>query len=241
MTGDTGRRAFSDKEWSMASDTQVRDDVEAELDWDARIDSRRIGVAVKDGIVTLSGHVDSYAQSRAAEQAAQTVLGVKALANEILIDLPSDARHTDAQIAQAALDALAVNVSVPIDAVKITVNAGWITLEGPVSTWYQKNAAEEALVHLRGVQGIRNHIVVRPVISERNVQRKISAALHRRAQLDATRIRVTASDGTVTLEGEVDSWGERSEAESAAWQAPGVTKVIDHLVVRATRAWPPME
>lgn len=216
----------------MISDTEVRNNVEAELDWDARVDSRQIGVAVKDGIVTLTGHVSSYAQRRAAEEAAQSVQGVKALANEITIDLTFDAKRTDAEVAQAALDALAANVSVPANAIKLSVNAGWITLEGQVPTWYQKNAAEQALIHMRGVQGISNHIAVQSPISVRDVQRKITAALHRRAQVDATKISVIASGDTVTLDGEVDSWEERSAAESAAWQAPGVSKVVDNLVVR---------
>jgi len=216
----------------MITDTQVRDDVEAELDWDARIDSRQIGVAVKDGIVTLTGHVSSYAQRREAEEAVQSVEGVKAVANDIKIDLPFDAKRTDAEIAQAALDALAVNVSVPPNTVKISVHDGWITLEGQVPTWHQKDAAEQALVHMRGVRGISNNIEIRPQISVRDVQRKITAALHRRAQLDATKIWVMTSDGTVTLEGQVDSWNERSEAEFAAWQAPGVSEVVDNLVVR---------
>jgi osmotically-inducible protein OsmY len=216
----------------MTSDTQVRDSVEAELDWDARVDSRQIGVAVKEGIVTLTGHVGSYAQRRAAEKAAQSVAGVKAVANDIAIDLPFDGKRTDAEIAQAAIDALAMNVSVPPDTVKVVVHNGWITLEGQVSTWYQKSAAEDALIHMRGVTGISNLMTVRPQPSVRDVERKITAALHRRAQLDAKHIRVSAKDGTVTLEGEVDSWSERSEAEFAAWQAPGVAKVVDNLSVR---------
>lgn len=216
----------------MMSDLQIRDSVEAELDWDARVDSRLIGVAVKDGIVTLTGHVDSYAQRRAAEQAAQCVAGVKAVANEIAVDLPFDGKRTDAQIAQAALDALAINVSVPANTVKISVHDGWITLEGQVSTWYQKSVAEDALTHMRGVTGISNLITVVSQASARDVERKITAALHRRAQLDAKNIRVSVKDGTVTLEGTVDSWSERSEAEYAAWQAPGVGKVVDNLSVR---------
>lgn len=216
----------------MTSDTQVRDRVEAELDWDVRVDSRQIGVAVKDGIATLTGHVGSYAQRRAAEEATQSVVGVKAVANEITIDLPFDGKRTDAEIAQAAIDALAMNVSVPANAIKVSVHEGWIALEGQVSTWYQKTVAEEALIHMRGVKGISNHITVRSQPSVRDVQSKITAALHRRAQLDANNIHVSESDGTVTLDGEVDSWSERSAAEFAAWQAPGVAKVIDNLAVR---------
>jgi len=216
----------------MISDTQVRDSVEAELDWDARVDSRKIGVAVKDGIVTLTGHVGSYAQRRAAEEATQSVAGVKAVANDVTIDMPFDGKRTDAEIAQAVIDALAMNVSVPADTIKIAVHDGWITLEGQVPTWYQKSVAEDALTHMRGVTGISNHITVRPQPTVRDVERKITAALHRRAQLDANNIRVSAKDGTVTLDGEVDSWSERSEAEFAAWQAPGVAKVVDNLAVR---------
>lgn len=216
----------------MISDIQVRDNVEAELDWDARLDSRQIGVAVQDGVVTLTGHVSSYAQRRAAEEATQSVAGVKAVANDITIDLPFDWKRTDAEIAQAAIDALAMNISVPSNTIKITVHDGWITLEGQVPTWYQKTVAEDALIHMRGVRGISNQITVRAQPAVRDVERRITAALHRRAQLDANSIHVTAKDGTVTLEGEVDSWSERSEAEFAAWQAPGVAKVVDNLSVR---------
>jgi osmotically-inducible protein OsmY len=216
----------------MSSDMQIRDNVETELDWDARVDSRQIGVAVKDGIATLTGHVDSYVQRRAAEEATQSVAGVKAVANEITIDLPFDGKRTDAEIARAGVDALAMNVSVPSNTVKIAVHDGWISLEGQVSTWYQKSVAENALIHMRGVKGITNLITIRPQPSVRDVEHKITAALHRRAQLDANNIHVSAIDGTVTLEGEVDSWSERSEAEFAAWQAPGVAKVIDNLAVR---------
>ncbi|HTT06329.1 MAG TPA: BON domain-containing protein [Steroidobacteraceae bacterium] len=216
----------------MISDSQVRDSVEAELDWDARVDSRQIGVAVQDGIVTLTGQVDSYVQRRVAEQAAQSVAGVKAVANDIAINLPFDGKRTDTEIARAAIDVLAINVSVPSNSVKVAVHDGWITLEGEVSTWYQKSVAENALVHMRGVTGISNHITVRKQPSVRDVERKIAAALHRRAQLDANSIHVSANDGTVTLQGEVGSWSERSEAEFAAWQAPGVAKVVDNLSVR---------
>lgn len=216
----------------MTSDIQIRDDIEAELDWDARVDSRQIAVAVQDGIATLTGHVSSYTQRHAAEKAAQSVAGVKAVANDIKIDLPFDGKRTDAEIAQGAIDALAMNVSVPANTIKIAVHDGWITLEGQVPTWYQKTVAEDALIHMRGVRGISNQITVRAQPAVRDVERKITAALHRRAQLDANSIHVTAKDGTVTLEGEVDSWSQRSEAEFAAWQAPGVAKVVDNLTVR---------
>ena len=223
----------------MISDTHVRDSVQAELDWDTRVDSRQIGVAVKNGVVTLTGHVSSYLERREAEEAAQAVDGVKAVANDITVDLPLDFKRSDSEVAQTAVDALNFNVAVPANSVKVSVSEGWLTLKGELPTWHQKMAAEQALVSLRGVKGITNNITVRPEISlmrppisVHDVQKKITEALHRRAQLDATNIRVSAAEGTVTLEGQVDSWRERNQAETAAWQAPGVSNVIDHLTVR---------
>jgi len=215
----------------MVSDSQLRHDVEAELDWDARLDSRQIGVAVKNGVVALTGHVGSYLERRAAEEAAQSVTGVKAVANDIAIELPFDAKRGDAEIAEAAVVALQGNVSVPANAVKIYVREGWITLEGQVSTWHQKNAAEVALAPLRGVKGLSNNLAICAQISIDDVQSRITDAFRRRAQLDAKRVHVSALDGTVTLEGEVSSWHERNQAEIAAWQAPGVTAVVDNLTV----------
>lgn len=216
----------------MVSDTELRHDVEAELDWDARIDSRQIGVAVKHGVVSLSGHVGSYLERRAAEEAAQAVEGVKAVANDIVIQLPFSAKRTDAEVAEDAVAALQSHVSIPSDKIKIFVREGWITLEGEVSTWYQKNSAEEALTTLRGVKGLTNNVVIRARTSTIDVQSKIADAFRRRAQLDASKVHVHAIDGTVTLEGEVNSWQERNQAEIAAWQAPGVSQVIDKLSVR---------
>ncbi len=216
----------------MVSDTQLRHDVEAELDWDARVDSRQIGVAVKSGVVSLTGYVGSYLERRAAEQAAQSVEGVKAVANDIAIELPSQTKRTDAEVAEAAVTALQANVSVPATGVKIYVRDGWITLEGEVSTWHQKNAAEVALTTLPGVKGLSNNLAIRSPISTDDVQIKIADAFRRRAQLDAKKIRVVAQDGTVTLEGEVSSWHERNQAEIAAWQAPGVSQVVDNLTIR---------
>lgn len=216
----------------MISDTQLREDVEAELDWDTRVDSRRIGVAVKDGVVALTGHVASYPEQRAAQEAAQSVDGVQAVANDITVELPSEAQCSDSEIAESALIALKLNVAVPANAVKISVHDSWITLEGELASWHQKVAAEEALMALRGVRGITNNIFIRSPITARSIQREIKAALHRRAQVDANNIRVTTADGTVTLEGEVDSWGERQSAIDAAWHGPGVSNVIDRLTWR---------
>lgn len=213
-------------------DMAIRHDVLSELDWDPRFDSRDIGVAVKNGVVALTGHVSSYAERRAAEEAAQSVAGVTALANDIVIELSFEAGRTDAEIAQAALAALKENVSVPIGDIKLVVREGWATLSGEVAMWYQKNAAQSALAYLRGLRGITNNITIRAFASAVEVKGKIQEAIRRRAQTDAQNIEVKAADGAVTLEGQVSSWAERQQAEMAAWQAPGVTKVIDNLSVR---------
>lgn len=214
------------------SDHKLRDDVEAELDWNTAVDSRRIGVTAQGGVVTLTGHVPSYAERRVAEELTQSVQGVRAVANELTIDLPFDSKRSDTEIAQSAVQTLGANVAVPADSVKISVRDGWISLEGEVFAWYQRKAAEDALAALRGVNGIINRIAIRPQVTVQDVQRRIKEALHRRAQLDATTIRISTSDGTVTLDGQVDSWHERNQAEVAAWQAPGVSKVIDNLTIR---------
>jgi osmotically-inducible protein OsmY len=213
-------------------DLAIRHDVLSELDWDPRVDSRNIGVAVKNGIVTLTGRLGSWAERRAAEEAAQSILGVTALANDIVIELPFEAKRSDAEIAESAVAALSSNVSVPVKDIKVVVREGWITLSGEVAMWYQKSAAEAALVHMRGVKGILNNIAIRSFASAVEVKGKIEDAIRRRAQTDAQSITVKAADGAVTLEGEVSSWAQRQQAEMAAWQAPGVSKVIDNLSVR---------
>lgn len=220
----------------MKSDQQIRDDVEAELDWDPSFDSRKIGVAVKNGVVTLSGHVDTYPDRWAAQKAAQSVAGVKAIANEIAINLPLDARRSDSEVAAAALTALESNQILPADALQIAVQDGWITLSGQVKWWYQKNAAENSLRYLRGVRGISNKINIKSPatkVSATTVRSRIESAFQRHAHRDAQKIHVIVGDGTVTLEGEVPTWQEREEAEAAAWSAPGVARVDDRLVVRS--------
>lgn len=220
----------------MKSDRQIRDDVEAALDWDPSFDSRKIGVAVKDGVVTLSGHVNTFPDRLAAQKATLSVIGVKAIANEIEINLPLDAKRSDTDIASAAMIALKSNISVPSDQVKITVQDGWISLTGKVDWWYQKNAAEMAVHYLRGVRGVSNNLTISAPptkVSSSEVRSKIESAFQRQAHLYAQKIKVAVEGNTVTLEGEVPTWQERWEAETAAWSAPGVSKVQDHLVIRA--------
>ncbi|HVY24480.1 MAG TPA: BON domain-containing protein [Steroidobacteraceae bacterium] len=218
----------------MKSDTQLRDDIIAELEWDPSFDSRNIAVAVKNGIATLNGHVTSFAQSWQAQRAAQNVAGVKAVANEIQVNLPGDTQRSDTDIAQACIEALSANVAVP-STVKVTVHNAWINLGGEVFFWYQKKAAEQAVRYLRGIKGISNGIMVKPVveknISEKEIRSKIESAFQRHAHQDANAIRVTVKGSEVTLDGRVPTWNERQAAELAAWAAPGVTRVDDRLVI----------
>jgi len=216
----------------MKSDHNLRQDIEQELEDDPRVDARDIGVAVKEGIVTLSGHVGSYAERWAAQDAARSIDGVKALANEIDVKLLSGNERSDTEIAEAAMSALRLNISVPAADIKLTVHDGWITLTGQVAFWYQKQTAETTIRYLHGVKGIANEIKVKAPVSKSDIKTRIEQAFRRHAQIDADRIRVKVTDGTVTLEGEVESWRERDEAETAVWAAPGVTSVQDRLVVR---------
>lgn len=214
------------------NDLQLRHDVEAELDWDARLDSRQVGVAVKNGVVALSGHVGSYAERKAAEEVAQSVSGVRAVANDIVIELPASATRTDAEIAEAAADALRANVAVPAERIRVMVREGWITLEGEVALWVQRNAAETALSGVTGVKGISNGIAINAHASVVEVRNKIEEAFRRCAQLDARNIKIRTENGTVTLEGQVRTQQERQQAETAAWEASGVSRVIDELKVQ---------
>jgi osmotically-inducible protein OsmY len=218
---------------SMKTDVQLRQDVETQLDWDPRVDSQQIGVAVKDGVVALTGQVKSYADWLGAQDAAQSVAGVQALANELrIMDHPGQAR-SDADIAEAALHVLRNNVHVPMEHIQLNVSGAWLKLTGHVPNWFQRDAAESALRHLRGVIGISNKIDIVPILKVNDVEDRIQAAFHRHATLDARKIRVQVQDGEVTLEGEVRSLPERSDAEFAAWNIPGVRHVHDKLTVRS--------
>jgi osmotically-inducible protein OsmY len=215
----------------MKSDTQLKKDVEAELEWDAVVNANNVGVAVKDGVVTLSGHLDSFAEKYAAERAVQRVLGVKGLAVEVDVRLGSTAKRTDADIAIAAESALRWHALVPEDRIKVMVEKGWVTLSGEVDWDYQRNYAMKAVRPLTGVLGVTNSLTVKAQVTPANIRQRIHDALERQADREAKNIEVTVSGHTATLKGQVHSWAERSAAQGAAWSAPGITSVVNELRV----------
>ena len=215
----------------MKSDTQLQKDVLDELTWEPTVSEKEIGVSVKNGVVTLSGYVQTYAQKRAAEKAVARVAGVRAIAEDIQVKLPTSRQRSDTEIAHAAINALKWDTEVPDEIIKTKVENGWVTLEGAVQFYYQKNAADRCVRFLNGVKGVTNLISVKPAGVMTKVSQNIEAALKRRAEMDAAHIKVESIDGRVTLKGSVHSWPELKEAESAAWATPGVWAVDDRLAV----------
>lgn len=213
------------------TDKEIQQAVLRELEWEPQVRSTEIGVAVKDGIVTLTGFVDSYSKKYHAELAAQRVAGVKAVVNDLEVKLPSSSERTDEDIARSAVQALESRITVPKDKIKMTVRNGWITLEGEVEWKFQREAAESAVRNLIGVKGIINLITIKSRVSPTDVKAKIEDALKRTIEEDAKQISVETTNSTVILRGKVHSWFEREEAERAAWRAPGVTKVEDLITV----------
>ena len=216
----------------MRSDEDIKRDVEKELRWDPDIDETDIVVAVKDGTVMLTGFVRSYRQRRLAEEDAKRVAGVIGLANDIKVRLPIIGRRPDPKIARDAVAAIKRELPEAADRIKVTVEDGWITLEGDVDTNSQRERAELAVAALAGVTAVGNEIELKPAIAPENVKQRIEEAFRRSALLEASRITVDANGAQVVLKGFVRSWAERQEAERAAWAAPGVTSLINRIEVR---------
>ncbi len=215
----------------MKSDSQLQRDVIAELEFEPSVDQADIGVAVTDGVVTLSGFVKTYAEKLAAEQAARRVFGVKALAEEIKVRFATDPKTADPEIAKRIVDIFDWDVTIPADQIKVKVEHGWVTLTGTADWYYQSDAARQAAAKINGVVGISNLIEVRKRPIARDVRDRIIAAMKRSTEVDASSITVLTDGGKVTLGGRVNAWHERDVADRAAWAAPGVTVVEDNIVV----------
>lgn len=210
------------------SDTQVREAVLRQLEWEPEVVSQDISVKSREGAVTLTGFVHSYAEKVAAEKAAKCVHGVRAVANDIEV---KPMTRTDPEIARDVIEAMRLDMGVPDDRIKAGIRDAFVTLEGNVDWYYQREAAESCARRVNGVRGVSNKIEVKPKVTTTEVKTKIEDALRRSAEVDARRITVSAQDGAITLEGNVRSWFEKQEVERAAWAAPGVSRVIDHMVV----------
>ena len=215
----------------MKSDTTLQKDVIDELRWDPRVTEKEIGVAAKDGVVTVTGSVETFAERWAVERAVERVAGVRVVANEIEVKLPSSLVRTDADIAHQVRETFKWDVQVPDELITAQVTKGWVTLEGEVGWNFQREAATQAVRNLAGVRGVTNLVRVQSPISTYGVSLKIKDALRRRADRDAEHIQIEASGDVVTLKGTVSSFAERRAAEGVAWSAPGVREVKDELIV----------
>jgi osmotically-inducible protein OsmY len=211
------------------SDRSLKHAVEEELEWEPSIDAEHIGVTVEDGVITLSGHVSTYAEKLAAENTAKRVKGVRAIAQEIEIRFPNDKKISDDQIAKRALDIIAWDSTIPDGKVQVMVQNGFVTLTGEVDWFYQRDSAETSIRRLSGVKGIFNNIKIKSRAQASDIKQRIETALKRNAEVEADTIRVSVLNGRVTLDGKVKAWYERDLAERTAWSAPGVVSVEDHI------------
>ena len=215
----------------MSTDSQLQQAVLDELSWEPSVISAHVGVAAESGVVTLTGHVTTYAQKHAAETAARRVRGVKAVAEEIEVALPFASKRTDEEIGAAAIDRMGWDVNLPQDAVKVQVENGWVTLTGQVDWFYQKESAVTELRHLNGVTGLSDQITIKPRVDAGDISDNIMHALHRSWFFDPQTIKVSAKGGLVHLTGSVQLPHDRQLASITAWSAPGVTGVQNDIVV----------
>ena len=215
----------------MRTDSEIKKDVEDELRWDPDIDATDVAVAVHNGVVALTGFVRSYMQKTQAERDAKRVAGTLGVANDIEVRLPYINKRPDPEIARDAAQKLQNELPYSSQYIKVTARDGWLTLEGSLEWNYQRDRAEKAVRSVRGVVGVTNDITLRPRVAASDVKRQIEEALKRSAELDANRITVETAGSKVMLKGTVRSWAERTEAERAAWQAPGVTTVENQIAI----------
>jgi osmotically-inducible protein OsmY len=215
----------------MRTDSQLQKDVIDELQWEPSVDHAHIGVFAKDGVITLTGFVASYASKIAAEKAARRVKGVRGLAEEIEVRLASDPKTTDTEIASRIADIYDWSVTIPRNRIAVKVEQGWVTLTGAVDFHFHRKSARDLASRITGVKGVTNLVEVKSVASPSDVKDRIIAAFRRNADLDASTITVIADGNTIRLGGKVHAWYERQIAERAAWAAPGVNRIEDNIIV----------